>query len=532
VRDIFKTRPAVAARAGTSAAGWLCLAIAALSSSAFAADWTEYKSGPFRVVSNAGDKVARERLNAMEQARFVLGNLLGKTDMQTVWPVVLVLFPNQREYGPHAVPEAFVDGGSAELSAWTAGTPQPLDWRRDLIRQLIEANAARMPEAIETALADLFTTIDVNATHVSLGAPLPDGVLAADRLRTWAKIQLLATDADFAGKFRVYMNNLQQGSDESVAARNAFNLTVADLDRRVDEYLKAGVFEGAQVTGRALSPARDFYERRMPQTEIEALFAELKAAGKSFPPDSARGLLAQGTQTSLELAAKANPLWGEPHVRLAAFETAPLAKVKELKIAVGLEPRKFEYWRALAEAQTAAELPVDAAKSWIAAERAAPNEADRARMHQIRLDAEQRKTDFAIAEKKRIAEEEAAALQRVKDNAAAEIHAAEEAANRQLGGLKPGDAPIKWDELHSGPTVTGTLTRVDCLNGPLRLIIQKTGGGSAALLIRDPKTFLGNNPRAYICGAQRPARKVKVLHDDKPDAKLGTAGEIQFIEFP
>jgi hypothetical protein len=71
---------------------------------------------------------------------------------------------------------------------------------------------------------------------------------------------------------------------------------------------------------------------------------------------------------------------------------------------------------------------------------------------------------------------------------------------------------------------------VDCLNGPLRLTIQKTGGGSAILLIRDPKALLGTG--APTCGVQRPARKIKVLHDDKPDAKLGSAGEIQFVEFP
>jgi hypothetical protein len=507
------------------------LAILALTASAFAADWTEYKSGPFRVISNAGDKVARDRLNAMEQTRHVLGAMLGKTDMQTVWPVVLVLFPNQKEYGPHAVPEAFIDGGSATLSAWSADTPQPLDWRRDLTRQLIEANSQRMPQAIETALGDLFATIDVSATRVSLGARLPDGVLSVDRRRAWVKIQLLATNPDFSGKFRVYLNNLQQGGDEAVAIRNAFNLPVADLDRRVDEYAKAGVFETASFSGRPISPTRDFYERRLPKTEIDALFAELKAAGKSFPPDSPRGLLAQGTQTSLELAAKANPRWAEPHVRLAAFETAPLAKVKELKTATDLDPRNIAYWQALADAQTAAGLPTDAAKSWTSAERAAPTDAERARIRQIRLDAEQRKTDFELAERKRKADEEAAALQRVKDNAAAEIHAAEDAANRQLGGLKTGETPIKWDELHSGPTVSGTLTRVECLNGPLRLTIQKTGGGSAVLLIRDPKTLLGKAD-GYTCGPQRPARKIKVLHDDMPDAKLGTAGDIQFIEFP
>ncbi len=56
--------------------------------------------GPFRVISNAGDRPARERLTEMEQTRHVLAGMLGKTDLQTVWPIVLVLFPNQKKLIP------------------------------------------------------------------------------------------------------------------------------------------------------------------------------------------------------------------------------------------------------------------------------------------------------------------------------------------------------------------------------------------------------------------------------------------------
>jgi hypothetical protein len=513
------------------------LALALLASSASAADWTEYRFGPFRVVSNAGDKAARERLTEMEQTRFVLGNLLGKTDLDTVWPMVLVLFPNQRDYGPHALPQPFVEGGSAMLSAWTADTPPPLDWRRAVTRQLLHDNAGRMPEAIETALGDLLSTLEVKATRVELGAPLPAGVLQGDRLRDWIKLQLLATRPEFSGKFRVYLNNVQQGGDEQLAAHNAFDMTVAQLNVRVDQYARAGVFEAVAVNGRAVAPNKDFYERRLPQSEVDGLLAELQSAGKSFPPDSPRGLLAQGTLTSLELAAKANPRWGEPHVRLAALAADPGEKVKELKIATDLEPRNTAYWQALAEAQTAADLPVDAAKSWTRAELAAPTAAERARIRQIRLDAEQKRTDFELAERQRLADERARELQRLKDEAAARVHAAEDAANKQLGELKSGATPVPWNELDGANTVTGTLTRIECVagprkNGPLKLIVQQTGGGSAALLIRDPKAFLDNNPRAYTCGAQHPVQKVRITHDGKPDGKLGTAGDIRTIEFP
>ena len=43
-----------------------------LAASALAADWTEYRVGPLRVVSDAGDGDARKQLTEMEQLRFVL----------------------------------------------------------------------------------------------------------------------------------------------------------------------------------------------------------------------------------------------------------------------------------------------------------------------------------------------------------------------------------------------------------------------------------------------------------------------------
>ncbi len=48
-----------------------------LSVSALAADWTEYRFGPLRVVSNAGDDDARRQLVEMEQIRYVLGGMFG-----------------------------------------------------------------------------------------------------------------------------------------------------------------------------------------------------------------------------------------------------------------------------------------------------------------------------------------------------------------------------------------------------------------------------------------------------------------------
>ncbi len=235
-----------------------------------------------------------------------------------------------------------------------------------------------MPEATELALQDLFSTIQVNATKVALGAPFKDGELPPDRLRAWAKLQMLATQPTYSGKLRVYLNNLQQTGEEDVASRNAFGIPLTELNQRADAYLKAGAFVAAPVNGETLSPTRDFVEKPFPQPAVDSLFAELKSNGKEYPPDSPRGLLDKGTKESIQAAIKANPRWAQPHVALAEQNFEWKDRIPELKVAANLEPRNAALWQGLAKAQAKAEQYADADKSWALAERAAANETERA----------------------------------------------------------------------------------------------------------------------------------------------------------
>ena len=122
-----------------------------------------------------------------------------------------------------------------------------------------------------------------------------------------------------------------------------------------------------------------------------------------------------------------------------------------------------------------------------------------------------------------------------KNSAAAEIRAVEQAANQRLAanaGNVQGAVP--WFGDPNGQKVSGTLTRVDCLNGPLRLTIQQAGF-PIRLLIRNPKqlTVAADSGQAdFACGVQKPARKIEVQHDGKADAKLGTLGDISVVKFP
>ena len=518
------------------------LTLACLAAPVFAADWVEYRSGPFHVFSNAGDRAARGRLTELEQLRFVLGSLLGKQDLATIWPIDMVLFSNQREYGPHALPRPLVNGGSATLAVWfcmasTGDTALPRDLLRAVTASLLSDNAGRLPYDTETALLDLLSTIDVSATRVKIGAPLPAGEVTGDRLRAWAKLQMLATQPAYSGKLRTYLNNMQNAGEEEQATRNAFDTMPAKLNEQADAYLRAGQFTSAPVTGRALNPNRDFIEKNVDKATIDALLSELSADGKSFPPDSPRGLLAKNTMPSLELAIKANSKWAEPHFKIAALETDPARKIARLKMAASLDPRNAVYWQTLASAQAGANLYADAEKSWTSAERAASTSDERARIHQAKLDLENHRAAYELAEKERIRAEEAADLQHVKDAAAAEVRQFERAANDRMAADHGNvNGAVKWYGDPGGDQASGKLSRVDCLNGgAMRLTIQTATGIPVRLLIRDPNHLTvhgtSSNEAHFACGAQKPVRKVDVVHNAKADAKLGTVGDILVVSF-
>jgi hypothetical protein len=285
-----------------------------------------------------------------------------------------------------------------------------------------------------------------------------------------------------------------------------------------------------------LSPSKDFIEKNLDRAAVDALLAELAAGGRSFPPDSPRGLLAKNTMPALELAIKANPKWAEPQFKIAALETDPAHKIARLKLAASLAPRNAIYWQTLATAQAAVNLYADAEKSWTAAERAAGNPQEKEQIHRAKLSLEENRAEFEAAEKRRQLEEEAQDLQRVKNNAAAEIRAVEQAANQRMaannGNVK---GAVPWYGDPTGQKVSGTLTRVECLNGgQMRLTIQQAGF-PIRLLIRNPKqlTVAANSGEAeFACGLQKPARKIEVQHDGKADARLSTMGDILVVKFP
>ena len=62
--------------------------------------WSEVKSGPFEVLTDAGAKESRTTLNYLEQLRNALGHALGQQDLPSVWPIRIVVLKSKRQTQP------------------------------------------------------------------------------------------------------------------------------------------------------------------------------------------------------------------------------------------------------------------------------------------------------------------------------------------------------------------------------------------------------------------------------------------------
>jgi len=81
--------------------------------------------------------------------------------------------------------------------------------------------------------------------------------------------------------------------------------------------------------------------------------------------------------------------------------------------------------------------------------------------------------------------------------------------------------------------VKGKLQRIDCLGDRLRLILQ-VSGKEVALLVTNPQGLAVKGRETevvgFYCGAQ-PDTPVVITYIPKPDARLGTAGQVTIIQF-
>ena len=540
--------------------------------------WIRFTSGPIEVFSSAGSKDGRDTLVKFEEFRHALGQVLGDNDLQLPLPIRVLLFKT----GAPQIPEPVIRGRDQYNIVLTAGQAIPNEVFARLTQLFLDTNTARMPERLERGLVALFSTIQVSGIRITLGEPPlhPD--------MDWARVHLLAVDPEYYGNLRVLTYNLRKGVDEDAAFRNAFGKSPEQIELQAQLHLAEGRFQATSISPLPMSP-QDFPERSVEPAAAQLALADLLLGDRSRTiyreligqktrvPEAWEGLgmlalrdrqtdearkdfaaaMEAGAKSAecymeyarlqpdnaadnakalaaLEHAAKINPKLAEPHFLMAQRQTEPPKRIQELKLAAKLDARNLAYWQALAEAYLDAHDFPQAAQTWKSAEQAAATPGDRARMQRKRLDVEGQRLDWEDAEKKRKADEEAREIDRLKQQARADLHALEARANQSQSPASPNEKVVPWWDGPKPSGVTrGVLKQVDCLGKRLRLVVQDDDQKTVKLLIPDPAqvAILGGAGELKLsCGAQG-SRRVKVEYFPKANAKLSTKGEVATIEF-
>lgn len=504
------------------------LALLAISTAVYADNWTAFRAAPFETVTSTNKNQAREVLNQFEQVRWFVGQWTGKTEAKTLWPVRVVITKSP------TTPEL-----KLVRDAWTAnlrsGDAVPTQWKAQVTKLLLDAGVPPMPPEIDTAIVTTLAGLTAQGPRASV--PATGGlnrILSDDLLR---------------GRLRVFLSNLQNGTAIDVAARNAFEKTLGEINSG------PAPTESIALSGKPVSPQKDYAAIDLDSGVGDSHAAEALgrcAASNPATSNECAGLTI-GDKKALEAAANGGsknarvyyalkefakaselkPEWPDPHLALAEREMDADRRAFYLQKATAAAPRDVNAWTQLAGALTRSNKFPEAAKAWTAAERAAPDDAARDRMRRERAAIAGQRAEYEAAEKRRIAEEKRQDLDRLKAEALAGIRAAEQRANTKAGPLDPKAEVVPWwDGPEGANKITGTLKRIDCLKSGLRLAVADAKGKLQQFLVPDPSKILfnGGKTASLTCGPQRAGRKITVDFLPKPDRKLATIGEAVSIE--
>jgi hypothetical protein len=550
---------------------WLVFSLLCLSPSLAHADrWVRYTSGPFEVLTDAGERVGQETMVRFEEFRHALGVIVGEEDMATPQPVRILVFKNSQGWGSTAPITLCRDRYAIVLSEKAATPPAVY---AELTRLLLDANTNRMPEAFEHGLIEFFSTFQISGIHITVGTPPPQPDL------DWARIHLLVAGPEYFGKLRVLLYNLRKGVAEDPAYRNAFGKSAAEVEAEVKKHFAARQFPTTTISSRPMAPD-DFHEKPISDSDVRLARADLLAGPQSAAEyesllkehlkiaeaEEGLGLLALRNHQEAEArkhfaaameagaksprcyieyarlepdlakarpalmhAAGINPKLDEPFAILAARDTDPRQRLADWKDAATRNPRNASYWKALAECYLEERNFTEASKAWHEAEQAAADPATREQMRQARMAVEAQRLDYEAAEKQRKADEEAREIAELQAKARSELHAAEAKIN---GDSKPDPKAVAWwDGAQPNGKISGTLKQVDCLGKQARVLVEGADRKVVKLLVVPEHVFVAGGGQLNLgCGVQKP-RRVTIEYFAKPDAKLSTAGEVATIEF-
>ena len=525
--------------------------------------WIKAKLGPFEAVSDDGRRPAVEALNQFAQFSFALGTALGQPELHLDSSLRIIVFKDQKELAAQCPAPLLREGRERLMVCATPEGRLTSELLRGLTRILLAANFSRMPAPIEQAVETFFSTIQVSNIHVTWGAPPPP----AERTREWALLHRILTQPELSARAKIYLHNLAAGMDSKAAARNAFGDEDAQFAADTDRYFAAGVFGTSAAPNRALNPDRDIYSTAMTSDEGALARADLltpasaavyqgllksgkqiaasneglatlslrvgnyaiagryvdaarEAGSKNFVMLTASAEHEPDADTAVDMlreALTANPKYALAHWVFGEKLTDPGRRAAEWKQATELAPRQHEWLARYAQLCLDRQQFAEAGRAWSAAAQAAPTDALRDEYLGHRSRIETQRLEAEDVERRRIAEEKAAEIARLKQDARSEVARLEARFNTNPLSKEEASNIVNYDETDAAlaersPVLEGTLTRVECGGTKLTLTLKDVQGKLVTLLVPDTRRFEVKPEATLSCGAQTKPWHVKISY--------------------
>ncbi|MCS7026059.1 MAG: hypothetical protein NZV14_14745 [Bryobacteraceae bacterium] len=553
--------------------------------------WLRLEAGPFAIVTDAGEKTARQSLEQLERARRAFSFLLPQSS-QSPLPVTVYALASETLFatvqpGPGA--RGFYQ--SAPLRDYIVvrvGAELSRILLHEYVHLVLHHTTGPLPKWLEEGLAEFYSTLELASGKLRLGRPIEHHVallgkaswMAASDFaavtsnspvydeisrasvfyaQSWALVHCLRLGETFRGVFSAFFQAVAAGEPPGAALQRFFGKSLAELLAEVERYLRQGALPVAEYpllvetapAATTLTPLSDI--------EGELAFAELayacrrpEAAQRSYQKLSRRvaenpaaisralALLALADRRTQQAKLHFQNVLETPQVPADVhFEYAMLLRdegasreqyLPHLRQAVTLDPN-------YAEAHFL--LGVDYQQNGQHA-LAIPH-----LEHAASVFPRQSYFWHALAVSYmalgKVSDSRAAA-RRALDSALTAEQAEMARAALQLSPPSPRPErkkvdvilPDSWRKNEGEAEVSGILERIDCLGEPARFLIR-TGNQTIALLVEKPGEILLKNLSSttfeFRCGPQKPT-PVRIEYRRRPDAKLGVAGIITAIEFP
>jgi tetratricopeptide (TPR) repeat protein len=360
------------------------LALAPLAGRARAAQpapWVTARTENFTFAGHLSERDLQALASSLEEFRAVFGQILPKEYFEAGRPTAVVVFADAQEYDPFKParddqPNPFVAGyfkAGQDLDyitlAWrgTQAETAPVLFH-EYVHALVRNKYGRAPLWFDEGLAEYYSAYSLasGGRQVRYGDSLPrraqylrgrallplSTLLAVDHYSTlyndhseggifyaqsWAFVHYLLSDRTGARPRQLagYLRLTAAGVDPAEAIRRSFQMTEGELDRRLAEYVRAGVYTGrVEPLKEAVAAEAPPLTRPMSEAETQARLGDLLLRMDRL----------EVAEAYLERALKLDAGLAATHLSLGLLrlrQARPGDALAELRRAAELDPRNY-----------------------------------------------------------------------------------------------------------------------------------------------------------------------------------------------